>query len=76
MSNPQRQSKENKLRFISLEVKGVREIHDQCQIVEDDADADFFSLYGVGDDKLAYCIGDFSSREGADTIKAAIESGQ
>lgn len=64
------------MRFVSLEVKGVKDFGDDCQIVENDADADFFSLYGRTEDSYAYCIGDFSSREGAETIKTAIESGR
>jgi hypothetical protein len=68
-------TKEKQLRFVSLEIKGVREFHDRCEVVEDDADAEFFSLYGREDEGFAHCIGDFSSREGAELIKAAIESG-
>jgi hypothetical protein len=63
------------LRFTSLEVQGVKEIDDNCMVVEDDADADFFSIYGITEEGHAYCVGDFSSREGAGVIKAAIESG-
>jgi hypothetical protein len=44
-------------------------------VVEDDADADFFSIYGITEEGHAYCVGDFSTREGAEVIKAAIESG-
>ena len=67
--------KENTLRFTSLEVKGVKEQHDECMVVEDDADADFFSIYGRDEQGFAHCIGDFSTRQGAEFIKAAIESG-
>ena len=63
------------MRFVSLEVKGVKEIGEDCMVVEDDADADFFSLYGRDEQNYAYCIGDFSTRCGADVIKTAIESG-
>jgi len=69
-------NKENMLRFVSLEIKGVKETHDACMIVEDDADADFFSIYGRDEENFAHCIGDFTTREGAETIKSAIESGQ
>ena len=69
-------NKENTVRFESLEVKGVREFHDRCEVVEDDADAEFFSIYGLTGEGHAHCIGDFSSREGAESIKSAIESGQ
>lgn len=67
--------KEKAVRFVSLEVKGVREMHDQCQVVEEDVDADFFSIYGKDEQGFAHCIGDFSTREGANTIKTALESG-
>ena len=64
------------MRFVSLEVKGVKETTgDDCMVVEDDADADFFSIYGRDAAGYAYCIGDFSTRSGADFIKTAIESG-
>lgn len=63
------------MRFVSLEVKGVKELNDDCMVVEDDADADFFSIYGRDEQGLAYCIGDFSARSGAEFIKSAIESG-
>ena len=68
--------KENTLRFVSLEVKGVKELDDECMVVEDDADADFFSIYGLDEQNFAHCIGDFSTRHGAEVIKAAIESGR
>lgn len=76
MSKPT-QSKEKIVRFVSLEVKGVKEINEKdCMVVENDAEADFFSIYGRDDDDHAYCIGDFSSRSGAEFIKTAIESGR
>ena len=67
-------NKENALRFTKLEVKGVKENQDGCMVVEDDAEADFFSIYGRDEQNFAHCIGDFSTRHGAETIKAAIES--
>ena len=63
------------MRFVSLEVKGVKEIGEDCIVVKDDANADFFSIYGKDDADRAYCIGEFSTRSGADFIKTAIESG-
>jgi len=74
MSKPTN-NQEKIVRFVSLEVKGVKETGDDCMVVEDDADADFFSVYGRDVNGFAYCIGDFSSRSGADFIKTAIESG-
>lgn len=76
MSKPTQEQEKN-VRFVSLEVKGVKDVDaENCMVVEDDADADFFSLYGLDERHHAYCIGDFSSREGAETIKTAIESGR
>lgn len=63
------------MRFVSLEIQGVRQLGEDCMIVEDDADAEFFSIYGRSEEGHAYCVGDFSSREGAEVIKTAIESG-
>lgn len=54
----------------------MKQIGEDCMIVEDDADADFFSIYGRTEQGHAYCVGDFSSRNGADVIKIALESGR
>lgn len=62
------------MKFESLEVKGVREVADAVEVVEDDLDADFFSIYGRDELGYAHCIGDFSSREGAEAIKNALAS--
>lgn len=64
------------MKFDTFEVKGVKEIGDHCVVTEKDADADFFSIYGRTEVGHAHCIGDFSTREGAESIKTAIESGQ
>ena len=64
------------MKFVNLEVKGVLSVGEEdYTVVEDDLDAEFFSLYGRDENGFAHCIGDFSSREGAEQIKAAIESG-
>ncbi len=64
------------MRFVSLEVKGVKEVDaENVMVVEDDADADFFSIYGRCEQNFAHCIGDFNSRSAAESIKTAIESG-
>lgn len=60
------------MKFKTLEVRGVREVADACEVVEDDDDADFFSIYGRDEQGFAYCIGDFNSREGAEEIKNAL----
>lgn len=62
------------MKFVELEVKGVKEInYDDCMIVDDDVDADFFSIYGRDERGFAYCVGDFTSRDAAETIKAALD---
>ena len=63
------------MKFVNLEVKGVTCDGDDCQIVEHDADADFFSIYGRDEEGFAHCVGDFADRQGAEFIKAALESG-
>jgi hypothetical protein len=45
-------------------------------VVENDAEADFFSIYGRDEHGFAHCIGDFNSRAMAESIKHAIESGR
>jgi hypothetical protein len=62
------------MKFVSLEVKGVVERGDACEIVEDDEQAEFFSIYGRDERGFAHCIGDFSSRCGAEEIKNALMS--
>lgn len=62
------------MKFVKLEVKGVRHIGEEdCEVVDDDADAEFFSIYGRDERGFAYCIGDFTSRPAAETIKAALD---
>lgn len=62
------------MRFETLEVKPVVSVgHDDYMIAEDDADAEFFSIYGRDEQGFAHCIGDFTSREAAEQIKAALE---
>ena len=63
------------MKFVSLEVKGVSSDGDDFQIVTDDADADFFSIYGRDEHGFAHCIGDFADRHGAEHIKTALKSG-
>ena len=64
------------MKFVSLEVQGVVDDGEDCYVVEDDAEAHFFSIYGRDEQGFAYCIGDFSTRQNAELIKAAIESGE
>lgn len=64
------------MKFITLEVKGVQSIGEEdFQVVDDDLDAEFFSLYGRCEQGFAHCIGDFNSRQAANEIKAALTSG-
>lgn len=66
--------KEDILRFGEYEVRGVVDTGEACVIVNDDANAQFFSIYGRTDPEgHAYCIGDFSTREGAEIIVEAIK---
>lgn len=62
------------MKFTRTEVKGVRFVgNDDVEVVEDDVDADFFSIYGRDESGFAYCVGDFTSRDAAETIKAALD---
>jgi len=64
------------LKFVSLEVKPVRHVDGTaCEVVVDDAEADFFSIYGRDERGYAHCVGDFADRAGAEAIKAALENG-
>lgn len=60
------------MKFKSLEVRGVREVADACEIVDDDLDADFFSIYGRDEQGFAHCVGDFTTRAAADEIVNAL----
>lgn len=63
------------MKFVSLEVKPVQQIGDGCVVVDDDADADFFSIYGRDERGYAHCVGDFADRQGAEQIMAALQNG-
>lgn len=60
------------MKFETLEVRGVREVADAVEVVENDRDADFFSIYGRDEHGFAHCIGDFSTRAGADEVVKAL----
>lgn len=62
------------MRFESYDVRPVRDLGDECEVCEPEF-ADFWSLYGQLPNKQYVCIGDFSTKEGAEFVKAAIESG-
>ena len=63
------------MKFTSLEVKGVANAgtSDDYEVVENDADAEFFSIYGRDEHGFAHCIGDFNTRAAAEDIKAALD---
>lgn len=61
------------MKFVSLEVKGVQCVGEEdYQVVENDEDAEFYSVYGRDERGFAYCIGDFTSRHAAQQIVAAL----
>ena len=60
------------MKFKTLEVRGVREVADACEVVDDDNEADFFSIYGRCEQGFAHCIGDFTTRVAAEEIKNAL----
>lgn len=63
------------MKFVELEVKPVRDLGSACEIVDDDADADFFSIYGRDERGFAHCVGDFADRNSAEQIMAALQNG-
>lgn len=63
------------MKFVSYEIKPVIDDGDNCKIASDDADADFFSIYGRDENGLAHCIGDFITRAAAEQIRTAITNG-
>lgn len=64
------------MKFVSYEVLAVSDSdEDDTVIVENDADADYFSIYGRDKQGYAHCIGDFADRESANSIKAALQNG-
>ena len=59
------------MRFNSYEVVALRDLGEHAEECEEQ-DAEFWGLYGVANGD-AYAIGDFSSREHAESIKDAIK---
>jgi hypothetical protein len=60
------------LEFDVLEVHPIKDHGDHAEVVGDDADADFFGLYGLvsGDANTFYIpVGDFSTRDAAELTK-------
>ena len=65
------------LRFVGFEVHGVKEHGEHAEVCVD-AQADFFSIYGVllnahGSPEYC-CIGDFSTRDAAELVVELIGS--
>lgn len=61
-------------RFISYEVQPIIDLGEVCEICDPEL-ADFWSLYGKLANLEYICIGDFSTKEGAEFVMAAIKSG-
>ena len=61
-------------RFTSYEIQPVIDLGDFIEVCSPEL-ADFWSLYGKLNNLEYICIGDFSTKEGAEFVKAAIESG-
>ena len=63
--------------FDDFEVSGVieREYKDgkYCEVVHNDEEADFFSLYGHYKEGGVTCIGDFTTRESAETMASLLK---
>ncbi len=61
-------------RFISYEIRPLIDLGEVCETCAAEL-ADFWSLFGKLANLTYICIGDFSTKEGAEFVKAAIESG-
>lgn len=57
--------------FVYYEVHAVRDLGEDAEICSD-AEADFWSAYGVLENGERICIGDFNSRLQADTVVSLI----
>lgn len=60
------------MKFVRYKIEPVKDFGDICEVVAPE-EADFWSLYGYDLDGFAHCIGDFVSKEYAESIRAAIE---
>jgi len=62
--------------FDDYEVHGVKRFSERnltfCERVDDDAEADYWSLYGHISGRYLVCIGDFGSRAHAEEVYARI----
>lgn len=62
------------MKFVDYKIEPIKDDGDDCFVVEPH-EADFWSLYGYDEQGFAHCIGDYNTKENAQQIKAAIESG-
>lgn len=62
------------MKFVKYKIEPVVDTGEFCEVVSPEK-ADFWSLYGYDEDGFAHCIGDYSTQEGAEQIKAAILGG-
>lgn len=60
------------MKFIEYEVVPLRNHAHPVQCEE--RNAQFWGLYGIDENKDAFAIGDFSSKQDAELIKGAIEA--
>ncbi len=61
-------------RFISYEIQPILDLGEVCEVCAPEL-ADFWSVYGKLPNLEWLCIGDFSTKEGAEFVMAAIKSG-
>ncbi len=61
-------------KFVSFDVRPILDLGETCEVCEPEL-ADFWSVYGELPSKQYVCIGDFSTKEGAEFVMAAIKSG-
>ena len=61
------------MQFQSYIVMPMRDLGEHCEQCPPQ-NADFWGLYGIGEDDHAYAIGDFSTKSGAEFIKDALEA--
>ena len=61
------------MQFKSYFVTAMKDYGEHCEQCLP-KDADFWGLYGVGDDEHAYAVGDFSTKGEAEFIKGALEA--
>ena len=61
------------MQFQSYLVVPMRDLGEHCEPCPPQ-NADFWGLYGVGEDECAYAIGDFSTQNEVEFIRGALET--